>query len=345
MIVAASVGRYSDYADQTSRTSELAARLLSGERAENIRVVYDSAPHATVDSRQLRRWNIPESALPLGAVVLFRQPTIWERYHKYLPVGVAVIVVQALLIAGLLWQRARGRSARIAIGKLSGRLIHAQEEERSRIARELHDDFSQRLAVQSIELEQLREKLPESEVEGRSRAGRMLKGMREMSADVRALSHRLHSSRLPLVGLAPALSGLCEEVTQKHKVAVSFREHDISATLSKDVALCLFRVAQEALNNVVRHSQATSARVELSANAKAISLLISDPGKGFTPDLNSTAEGIGLIGMRERLRIVGGSLSVRSEANRRTDVLAEIPLSAAAGEAPGATRGVEETDS
>ncbi len=79
-------GSYSDYADQTSRTSELAARLLSGEKAEDIRVVYDSAPHATVDSRQLRRWDIPESALPLGTVVLFRQPSNWERYQKYLPV-------------------------------------------------------------------------------------------------------------------------------------------------------------------------------------------------------------------------------------------------------------------
>ncbi len=191
----------------------------------------------------------------------------------------------------MLWQRARRRSAGIAIGKLSGRLIHAQEEERRRIARELHDDFSQRLAVQSIELDQLREKLPESEVEGRSRAGKLLKGLRVMSSDVRALSHRLHSSRLQLVGLGPALSGLCEEVTRKHKVDVSFREHDISMTLSKDVALCLFRIAQEALNNVVRHSQAKSALVELTANSMAISLLISDQGKGFERGLNRTGRG------------------------------------------------------
>jgi len=141
---------------------------------------------------------------------------------RYIVAGVVLIVVQGLLIASLIWQRARRRSTTQALQQLGGRLIHAQEEERARIARELHDDFSQRLAVQCIELVQLGKNLPESEVEARAEALKILKGTKEISADMRALSHELHSSRLELVGLEPALSGLCEEITKQCNIEVPF---------------------------------------------------------------------------------------------------------------------------
>ena len=168
-----------------------------------------------------------------------------------------------------------------ALKELGGRLISAQEEERARIARELHDDFGQRLAVQCIELEQLRENLPESEVDERARALTMLKETKEMSADVRSLSHQLYSSRLELVGLVPALSGLCEEITRKYKIAVRFTDPEFPPKLAKDVELCLFRLAQEALVNVVKHSQASSAHIELGVDAKVVSLRVSDVGHGI----------------------------------------------------------------
>ena len=323
-------GSYSDFADQSLRTGEIAARLLSGEKPESIPVLHDSGTRVHVDWRQLRRWNIPESALPPGTIVLYRQPTVWERYEKYILAGVALITLQALLIGALLWQRARRRSATEALQRLGGRLIHAHEEERARIARELHDDFSQRLAVQSIELTQLEKNLPASEVEERVRALKLLKETKEMSADVRSLSHQLHSSRLDLVGLVPALSGLCEEMTKKYKVDVHFAEPEVSLNLTKDVELCLFRVAQEALGNVIKHSQAKSAHVELGSTANGVCLRISDTGKGFDPDLKRTDAGIGLISMRERIRLVGGRLLVRSELMRGTEVLAEIPVAAPA---------------
>ena len=210
--------------------------------------------------------------------------------------------------------------------------VHAQEEERARFAMELHDDFSQRLAVQSIELTQLEKNLPASEVEEHARALKLLKDTKEMSADIRSLSHELHSSRLELVGLVPALSGLCEEATRKYRIDVQFAEHDVPSGLSKDVGLCLFRVAQGALTNVVKHSGASSADVELTTSRNAVRLRISDEGKGFDPALKSDGAGIGLIGMRERVRLVGGRLTVRSELNRGTEVLAEIPLSGAVSE-------------
>ena len=301
--------------------------LYKGVRASTP-PVESSGNQVKLDWRQVRRWNISESALPPGTIMLYRQPTVWERYQKYIMAGVVVIVLQAVLITALLSQRARGRSATTALKKLGGLLIHSQEEERASIARELHDDFSQRLAVQCMELEQLGKDLPPSEVEGRNRALRMLKGTQEMSADMRSLSHQLHSSRLELVGLVPALNGLCQETTYKYGITVHFTEPKIIPDLAKDMGLCLFRVAQEALANVIKHSHSSSADVTLDVNVNDVSLRISDAGEGFDTDLNR--DGIGLLSMRERLKLLGGRLSVRSELMRGTEVFAEIPLSSSA---------------
>jgi signal transduction histidine kinase len=326
-----------DITEQVSLTADVVRRVLAGELPDSIPIMHGTSDLIKVDWRQLRRWNIPESALPPGTIVLYREPTAWEKYEKYIVAAFLLIIVQAGLIIGLLWQRARKRSATEDLRRLGGRLVHAHEEERARIARELHDDFSQRLAVQSIELTQLGKHLPESEVEERARALRMLKETKEMSADMRSLSHQLHSSRLELVGLVPAISGLCEEITKKYKVDVRFTEHEYRFNISKDGELCLFRVAQAALANVVKHSGANSAHVELGAKRDRVSLRISDAGKGFDPDLKSPGAGIGLIGMRERLRLVGGSLSIRSGKMRGTEILASIPLSTSTKEDQAAT--------
>jgi PAS domain S-box-containing protein len=218
------------------------------------------------------------------------------------------------------------KSSEESLHTLGGRLIHAQDEERARLARELHDDFSQRLALLGIVLGQLWKKLPESEVEERATVLEILKETKEMSSDIHSLSHRLHSSKLELVGLVPALIGLCKEIGIKHKIGVHFTQHGRPPNVTKDVALCLFRVAQEALSNIVKHSQAKCAHVELSVNSKTVSLRITDAGRGFDPDLTNPAGGIGLVSMRERLRLVGGRLSVKSELMQGTEIFAEVPL-------------------
>jgi signal transduction histidine kinase len=220
-----------------------------------------------------------------------------------------------------------------SLEELSGRLITAQEEERTRIARELHDDFSQRLALQGIGLAQVWKKLPESEVEQRTKVQDLLKKNQEISSDMHSLSHQLHSSKLDLVGLAPALMGLCEELSSKFKIQIEFTDRGVSSKIPKDVALCLFRVAQEALGNVVKHSRAKQAQVELSGTDNRIRLRTVDAGVGFDPDVRSTHPGIGLVSMRERLRLVGGGLSIRSAPMRGTEILAVLPLSADAKEA------------
>lgn len=209
---------------------------------------------------------------------------------------------------------------------LTGRLICAQEEERARIARELHDDFSQRLALLGIGLGHLWKKLSPNQVEQRNSVLEMLRGTKEMSSDLHTLSHQLHSSKLEHVGLVPALHGLCKEISEKYKIEVHFSESEGPVDVPKDVALCMFRVAQESLANVVKHSGSRNAQVQFHANAAGISLCISDQGKGFDPAIKNPAAGIGLIGMSERLRLVGGRFFVKSEAGRGTEILAEAPV-------------------
>jgi signal transduction histidine kinase len=169
-------------------------------------------------------------------------------------------------------------------------------------------------------------------VEERSRVQEMLNGIKELSADLHALSHQLHSSRLEHVGLVSALGGLCKEISEKYKIEVQFTECDPRLEIPKDVALSLFRVAQEALGNVVKHSGARKAKLELGANATGVSLRVSDQGKGFDPEITNPRAGIGLIGMSERLRLVEGRLTVKSQPYRGTEILAEVPLAISAGE-------------
>jgi PAS domain S-box-containing protein len=220
-----------------------------------------------------------------------------------------------------------------SLEELSGRLITAQEEERTRIARELHDDFSQRLALLGIGLSRLWKKRPESEEEERILVRELWSRTQEISSDVHRLSHQLHSSKLQHVGLGPALMGLCEEISEKYGIQVEFTDRGVPSEIPKDVALCLFRIAQEALGNVVKHSEAKQAQAELSGTKDDVRLRVVDAGLGFDPALLSGDAGLGLISMRERLRLVGGRLSVQSAPMQGTELLAEVPLSISANAA------------
>src|SRR5208283_3736163 len=218
------------------------------------------------------------------------------------------------------------KSSEKSLQARTGRLSHSQEEERARIATGLHDDFSQRLALISIGLGQLWKILPESDVEERARVHEILKETGELSSDLHALSHQLHSSKLEHVGLASAIAGLCKEITLKYRIAAHFTACDLHRDIPKDLALCLFRVTQEALGNVVKHSRASSAYVELGANETGLSLRIRDDGTGFDATTVNPNAGIGLIGMHERIRLVGGRLGVTSELMRGTEILVEVPF-------------------
>jgi PAS domain S-box-containing protein len=217
--------------------------------------------------------------------------------------------------------------AETALASVSRRMIEAQEQERTRIARELHDDVGQRLALFSTNLAQLHQK-PTSLAEIHSRTAELRNQISDIANDVQALSHRLHSSKLEYLGLATAMRGFCEEFGDQQKVEIDFETHDLPSSLSPDISLCLFRVLQEALHNSAKYSGVRNFEVRSWGTPNEVHLTVSDFGSGFDIDAAKTGRGLGLISMAERLKILNGKLSIQSQLKRGTTVHAFVPLSA-----------------
>jgi signal transduction histidine kinase len=211
---------------------------------------------------------------------------------------------------------------------LGGRLITSQEDERRRVARELHDDFNQRLSLLSVELEQASLQLPESPARMRELMQDLSNRTKELSTAVHRLSHQLHPAKLEHLGLVAAVKSFCKEVSEQEGIRIEFTHREVPTSIPEDVALCLYRIVQEALRNVVKHSGAGDARVELTGGRDAIRLQVSDPGVGFEPDPVKSNGGLGLVSMRERLRLVGGKLSIQSQPSRGTRIDVRVPLAA-----------------
>jgi PAS domain S-box-containing protein len=443
-----------DITEQLSLTTETVGRVLAGESADSVPVKHGTSDLIKVDWSQLRHWNIPESALPPGTLVLYRQPTVWERYEKYILAGIVLIILQAVLIIGLLWQRVRKRKsetelresekrfkimanttpsliwmcdkngaitflnerridftgrepetgfddiwktfvhpddlenvlkanaealqrqegfskeyrlrrhdgvyrwmfdvaaprsdvegnfagfigsasditdqklAQEALERVGGRLIEAQEQERSRIARELHDDICQRLALISLELQHAHQGADGTDELTKDRIAEVQRHCSEVAGDVQALSHQLHSSKLDYLGLASALRSFCKEFSQQKSVTIEFKDENVPSRLPKDVSLCLFRVTQEALSNAVKYSGASRISVDLRATPSDIRLEIRDAGVGFNVEEAKEHAGLGLVSMKERVHLVNGTFSVKSERNRGTTIEAIVPLQA-----------------
>jgi PAS domain S-box-containing protein len=213
-----------------------------------------------------------------------------------------------------------------ALANVGRRLIEAHEEERSWIARELHDDIAQRVALLAVEVEQFDLRVPVSVVDLHEYLQHARQRMFDLGKDVQALSHRLHSSKLEYLGLVTAAKSFCRELSEQRKVRIEFKHSDIPAVIPKEISLCLFRVLQEALQNAVKHSTEQNFTVELHGTKDGISLTVSDSGIGFDWRHAINGRGLGLISMRERLRLVNGELSIQSEPGRGTTVLARVPL-------------------
>ncbi len=216
--------------------------------------------------------------------------------------------------------------AQLALQKVSGQLIEAQENERSRIARELHDDICQRLAILSIEIEHANRVSNGSPAATKQSLEDIQKHCAEIAGDVQSLSHQLHSSRLEYLGIVAAIRGFCGELSKQHQVEIKFSEHDVPAHLPKDVSLCLFRVAQEALHNAVKYSGVREFAIELSGEEAFVQLAVSDAGVGFDVEEAKNNRGLGLVSMQERIHLVRGSFSVESTPWHGTRIIAAVPL-------------------
>jgi PAS domain S-box-containing protein len=213
-----------------------------------------------------------------------------------------------------------------ALLDMSGHLIRAHEEERARIARELHDDLSQRMALLHIGLDEFEQETHGLSANARVRLHDIGKIATEVSSDIHELSHELHPSKLDSLGLLTAVAGLCREISRQHGIHIQLVHHQVGNAIPKEVTLCLFRIVQEALRNVVKHSGSREAEVELSGHSDHIDLCVSDTGAGFDPKNPEGFSGIGLISMRERIRLVGGHLSVESEPSHGTRIRVRVPL-------------------
>jgi PAS domain S-box-containing protein len=213
-----------------------------------------------------------------------------------------------------------------ALAGVSRKLIDAQEKERARIARELHDDINQRLALLAIELQQLAQNPPPTVGEVGTYIHQLSTQVFEIGNDVQAISHSLHSSKLEYLGIVAAAKSLCKEFSEQQGVVVDFRHEGIPRTVSSDISLCLFRVLQEALHNAVKHSGVEHFEVEMHGESNVITLTVSDSGVGFDSETSGHSPGLGLISMRERVGLMDGAISITSKPSRGTVISVRIPL-------------------
>jgi PAS domain S-box-containing protein len=461
------VGGYlSNLSEQGKAAGGMALRILRGEKPQDIPRVKGINTYM-FDWRAVKRWGLKETEIPSGSIIFNRQPTLWESYKDYLIGGISLIALEALLIGGLLWQRARRRKvetdlaitndqlrlaveamseseqrfrlvantapvmiwmsgpdklcnyfnktwleftgrpfeaelgngwaegvhpedlkacldtyiqafdrresfsmqyrlrrydreyrwlldigvprsnpdgsfegyigscidvtdrrlAEEALTRMGRRLIEAHEEERTWIARELHDDVLQRMALLMVDLELWDKRPPDSAIDFREHMRHSLQRLSDIVDDIQALSHRLHSSKLEYLGIVAAARSFCQELTEQQKVEVDFSYTNIPDRVSKEISLCIFRVLQEALQNAVKYSGVRQFAVELRGGDGEIQLTVSDLGVGFNPHEAINGHGLGLISMRERLYLVRGQISIESRSGAGTTIRARVPFS------------------
>ena len=239
----------------------------------------------------------------------------WQN-HDGLPGGI-------LVFSEDITHRKHAEEALLGMGR---KLIEAHEQERTRIGRDLHDDFVQRLALLSIELGAVQQDVPDGVSELRTRIGALRDQTMQITNDVQLLSHELHSSKLEYLGIVGATKNFCQEFSERQKVEIDFQSRDLPTALPTELSLSLFRVLQEALRNAMKHSGVKRFEVRLWGSTGEIHLTVSDLGVGFDSGAAMKSTGLGLTSMQERLRLVGGDLSINSQPKRGTTIHARVPF-------------------
>ena len=257
------------------------------------------------DAAQLRRWNIPEARLPAGSIVLQPEESIWQRYRAAVIITSALLVLAGLVIVALLVQRRQRRRAQLAlqaseqaarasvreVRELAGMLITAREHERARIARDLHDDIGQRVASLCIALSRVKPQIPAAADGAVQSLSDVEQQAMHLAAEVRHLSHELHPATLRHLGLLEALRERCDEFQQETGVPVRLAVSGNWGAVPEATALCLYRVAQEALRNIAAHANAGIATISLDQRDGALIMVVTDDGGGFDPADPSRAAG------------------------------------------------------
>lgn len=308
-----------------SQAARIALALLRGAKISDF-PIERSQNEVMIDWRVFEKLQLKEKQLPSAATVLYREPTMWARYRWYIAIGVIVILFELFLILKLAIEGKKRKESEKSARELAGRLIHAQEQERRRIAGELHDDVSQRLALVCLQIDTMRVSPPDSQ-EGLVRELSVLYDETDLiSSDLHQFSRELHPNILEKLGLTSALRRYCSEFSAHRKIDINIDVAGEEPSISLQTALALFRVGQECLMNAAKHSQSPICNVWLSYKNDRIILDIKDQGIGFDTKKLREESGLGIESMRERLRSVGGTLRIESNPHCGTRIYAEAPI-------------------
>jgi PAS domain S-box-containing protein len=243
---------------------------------------------------------------------------------SYFPIEGASGIDRVACIVHDITDRKRSEEALAGMGR---KLIQAHEEERTRIARELHDDINQKVALLAVNIQTLKQDLPAFEKKTSRQVEEICERVADLGDAIQALSHRLHSSKLEYRGLGSAAEAFCKELSARQNVEIDFHSQDIPRELPKEIALCLFRVLQEALQNAVKHSGVRQFEVLLKAASNEIQLSVHDSGVGFDLQKAMSGHGLGFTSMKERMKLIDGHLSIDLKPEGGTTIRARVPLS------------------
>lgn len=313
---------------------KIALRVLSGQPAGEI--PFDDGLDTKVtfyDWRQLNRFHLDENLLPPDAFIAYREATTWDRYRNYIIGAATVFALQSLLVVGLLFNLRQRKKAEVALRcsqhelqTLARRLISSQEEELSRLSREFHDDFVQRLAAIAIELGtvELHIRQPGTRVldEIIDAKGKIIR----LSEDMHAMSRELHPSKLKDFGLVRAIQAMCLNFADREGLVAQCAFEGEFAEIPLDTALCLYRVVQEGLRNIAKHAHARRVDISLRGTEDGLVLTVKDDGTGFKPQCAKLTPGIGLASMRERVQYAKGEFVIHSEPGQGAVIQVKVPL-------------------
>ena len=323
-------GELSSPSEQGAIAGGLVARILNGESADDIPEVLDRTTRKVFDAQVMERYGISQSRLPKGSQVVNRRPTIWSQYGKYLAVGLAALFAQSAIIVSLLVNRYRRIRAENDARALAGQILTAVEDERSYLARELHDDLSQRLAAVTIETGALVNRVEGGkgvEVDEFTGALGKVKGqLIGICDDLHRMSHRMHPSVLDDFGLPDALRTECVELSARSGIPIDYIGPIDFEEIPKEMSLCLYRIAQEALWNAVKYSSSDRIYVQLTSDSEFVYMEIKDNGVGFDLNAKSPKKGLGLASMRERVRLVGGTIKLQASPGAGVSIAVIVPV-------------------
>jgi PAS domain S-box-containing protein len=341
--LAAQAGRM--YAYEWDRASDVIVR--SGEFTHILGLT--DAPKVTTCQQMLTTLHPDDRARLIAEIneCTPAKPTYQSRYRVVRPDGSMVWLEKSaraffdengnmLRMIGMVADISERKLAEEALSSVSRKLIEAQENERARIARDLHDDIGQQLALLSVTLEQTKLVASGSDKQVRNCLDELRKQILTIASAVHTMSHELHSSVLRYLDLGSAMRGFCAELAKQKKVDINFFHKDVPGNVSQDISLCLFRVLQEALHNAVKHSESREFNVELYERDSVIHLMVRDSGVGFDFNAAMKGRGLGLNSMHERMKLVDGDLSVESQIHRGTTIHARVPVGV--GDVLGAER-------